>query len=139
MRRVSTLTSSVLAVVLAACGGGMPGVPGGSGGGKPDPNACGDASVKVKSFLEATVALNDAVVELEGEVKVSCQAIAEELGVSTEGDTKTVCNAVAAAIKANLSGSFKGEARLTIDYKPAVCEVKADIAAEAAAMCEAKA
>jgi modification target Cys-rich repeat protein len=125
--------------MIASCGGaGMPGMPGGKGG-KPDPDACGDASIKVKSFLEATVQLNDAVVELEGDVKVSCQAIAEELGVPAEGDTAKVCNAVAAAIKANLSASFKGSAQLKIDYKPAVCEVKADIAAEAAAKCEGKA
>ena len=49
------------------------------GGGKVDPNACGDASVKVKSFLEATVTLNEATAKMEGEVKVSCAAMAEKL------------------------------------------------------------
>ena len=139
MRRASALTSSVLAVLfLAGCPkGGLPGAGGGKG--SPDPNACGDASVKIKSFLEATVALNDAVASLEADVKVSCKAIAEELGVPTEGDTAKVCNGVAAAIKANLKAGLKGKATLQIDYKPAVCEVKADIAAEAAAKCEGKA
>jgi hypothetical protein len=138
MLRACALTSSVLAVLfLAGCPKNIPGR--GDGKGNPDPDACGDASVKIKSFLEATVALNDAVAGLEGEVKVSCQAIAEELGVPTEGDTAKVCNAVAAKIRANLKAGFKGKAKLTIDYKPAVCEVKADIAAEAAAKCEGKA
>ncbi len=140
MRRVSASLVGLLAVLaLTSCGGGggIPGVPG--GGGKVDPNACGDASLKVKSFLEATVTLNEAVVGMEAEVKTSCSAMAEKLGVKADGDTKTVCNAVAAAIKANLTAGLKGEAKLKIDYKPAVCTVKADIAAEAAAKCEAKA
>jgi hypothetical protein len=141
MRRVSASLVGLLAVLaLGSCGGGGPGVPGmPGGGGKVDPNACGDASVKVKSFLEATVTLNEAVAGMEAEVKTSCGAMAEKLGVKKDGDTKTVCNAVAAAIKANLTAGLKGEAKLKIDYKPAVCTVKADIAAEAAAKCDAKA
>jgi hypothetical protein len=149
MRRVtaSLVGSAVLAVLaLAGCpGGGAPGVPGKGGkSGSVDPNTCGnyaasEAGAKLKAFLEATVELNDAVAEIEGEVKVSCAAIASELGVPAEGDTKTVCENVANAIRENLSAGLKGEAVLKIDYKPAVCEVKADVAAEAAAKCEAKA
>ena len=140
MRRVSASLVGLLAVLaLTSCGGGggIPGVPG--GGGKVDPNACGDASLKVKSFLEATVTLNEAVVGMEAEVKTSCSAMAEKLGVKADGDTKTVCNAVTESIRANLKAGFKGEAALKVDYKPAVCTVSADVAAEAAAKCEGSA
>src|SRR4029079_1761371 len=112
MRRVSASLVGLLAVLaLSSCGGGGPGIQGAPGaGGKVDPNACGDASVKVKSFLEATVTLNEAVAGMEAEVKTSCGAMAEKLGIKKDGDTKTVCNAVAAAIKANLTAGLKGEA-----------------------------
>ena len=52
MRRVSSSLVGLLAVLaLVSCGGGGPGIPGGpGGGGKVDPNACGDASVKVRYF-----------------------------------------------------------------------------------------
>jgi hypothetical protein len=109
-----------------------------------DPNTCGnyaagEAGAKLKAFLEATVTLNEAVISMEGEMKTSCDAMAEKLGVSSEGDTKAVCNAVADAIKANLSAGFEGKAALRIDYKPAVCTVNADVAVDAAARCEGSA
>ena len=151
MRRVTAgLVGSALLAVLAlnGCpgGAGVPGVPG-TGGGKAssvDPDSCGnyaasEAGAKLKAFLEATVTLNEAVLEMEGEIKTSCGSMAEKLGVSAEGDTKSVCNAVADGIKANLKAGIKGKAQLTVDYKPAVCTVNADVAVDAAAKCEASA
>ncbi|HLU67861.1 MAG TPA: hypothetical protein VKZ63_16365 [Kofleriaceae bacterium] len=150
MRRVtaSLVGSGILAVLaLAGCpGGGGPGIPGGPGGkaSSVDPNSCGnyaasEAGAKLKAFLEATVQLNESVASLEGEVKVSCAAMAEKLGVPADGDTKTVCEGVANAIRENLSVGIQGEAAFKVDYQPAVCTVNADVAAEAAAKCEAQA
>lgn len=152
MRRVTAgLVGSALLAVLAqsGCPGGasVPGIPGKGTGGKTgsvDPDSCGnyaasEAGAKLKSFLEATVTLNEAVLELEAEVKNPCVSMAEKLGVSAEGDTRAVCNAVADGIKANLRAGLKGKASLTIDYKPAVCTVDADLAVDAAAKCEASA
>jgi hypothetical protein len=150
MRRVTAglVGSAFLAVLtLNGCpgGGGVPGIPGKGGkASSVDPNTCGnyaasEAGAKLKAFLEATVTLNEAVISLEGEVKTSCSAMAEKLGVATEGDTKSVCNAVADAIKANLKTGIKGKASLKVDYKPAVCTVNADVAVDAAAKCEASA
>ncbi len=143
---------------LGACpGGGVPGVPDApktpktptAPGGKQeasdvDPNTCGnyaasDAGKKIKAFLQATLALNKSVLEAEAEMKVSCGAMAAELGVSEEGDTATVCNAVSEAIKEHLSVGLKAGAALTLKYEPAVCTVNASAAASAAASCEGKA
>jgi hypothetical protein len=134
-------------VALAACpGGGVPGVPGSGGGAASsvDPNTCGnyaanDAGKKLKAFLEATVKLKEAVTTAEAEMKVSCEAMAKELGVSTEGSTGEVCKAVSDAIKENLSVGLQAGAKLTLDYQPAVCTVSADVAASAAASCEGSA
>jgi modification target Cys-rich repeat protein len=155
MRRVTaSLVGSALLTLLAlaGCPGGAkaPGLPGGvpgGGGGKAssvDPDTCGnyaasEAGAKLKAFLEATVTLNEAVIEMEGEIKASCSGMAEKLGVSTDGDTKAVCNAVSEAIEANLKAGIKGKASLKVDYKPAVCTVNADVAVDAAAKCEASA
>jgi hypothetical protein len=136
----------VLALNGCPGGAGVPGVPGGKGGkaSSVDPDTCGnyaasEAGAKLKAFLEATVTLNEAVLEMEGEVKASCSSMADKLGVSAEGDTKSVCNAVSDGIKANLKAGIKGKASLTVDYKPAVCTVNADVAVDAAAKCEASA
>jgi modification target Cys-rich repeat protein len=56
-----------------------------------------------------------------------------------EGDTKTVCNTVINALKEHLQVGLKAEARLQVDYQPAVCTVNVEAAASAAAKCEAKA
>lgn len=154
MRRVTaSLVGSALltALALSGCPGGakapsLPGAPGGGGGkaSSVDPNTCGnyaekEAGAKLKAFLEATVTLNEAVVSLEGEVKASCGAMAEKLGVPADGDTKKVCDGVAEAIKANLKAGIKGKAGFKVEYKPAVCTVNADVAVDAAAKCEASA
>ncbi len=140
----SVLLLSVFA--LSACGGvpGVPGVPGKSKATDVDPNGCGsyantDVGAKLKGFLTATLALDKAVLEAEAEMKVSCAAMAKELGVSEEGDTATVCNAVADSIKEHLSVGLKAGAALTINYEPAVCTVNANAAASAAASCEGSA
>ena len=156
MRRVTAcLVGSALLAVFSLGGcpgakvpGGVPGgpnIPGhGSKASSVDPNTCGnyaasDAGAKLKAFLEATVALNQAVVEVQGDVTASCKTMAEKLGSPTEGDTKTVCNGVADAIRNNLKVGIKGSAALKVNYKPAVCTVKADVAADAAAKCEGSA
>jgi hypothetical protein len=150
MRRVSRSLVVVAllagASLLAACpGGGAPGIPGKGGkASSVDPNTCGnyaasEAGAKLKNFLEASVMLNEMVMSTEAEVKTSCGDMAEELGIPAEGDTKTLCNAVANAIRDNLKAGLKGQAKLQIDYTPAVCTVSADVAASAAAKCEGSA
>lgn len=146
MRNASLVGSALIALFGLACGGGgVPGVPGQGGkASSVDPNTCGnyaasEAGAKLKAFLEATVTLNEAVVEMEGEVKVTCAGMAEKLGVPAEGDTQTVCNNVANAIREHLSAGLKAEASLELDYQPAVCTVSADAAVEAAAKCEGSA
>jgi modification target Cys-rich repeat protein len=130
---------------LAGCpgGAGVPGVPG--GGGKVDPNTCGnyaanDAGRKLKAFLEATVTLDAAVRDTENYLLDTCKMMGAELGVSdTSGGTKEVCDRVSAALKEHLQLGIKAEAKLKIDYTPAVCEVNVEAAASAAAECEGKA
>ncbi len=134
-------------VALTACPGGVPGVPNipGSGGASDvDPNKCGsyadsDAGAKLKAFLAATVALNTSIIETEAEMKVSCAAMASELGVSEEGDTATVCTAVSDSIKEHLSAGLKAGAKLEIVYDPPVCTINASAAASVAASCEGSA
>ncbi len=145
MRKTIYSVLLLSAFALSACGG-VPGVPGAPGAkaSEVDPNTCGsyaasDAGAKLKNFLAATVALDAAVVETEAEMKVSCSAMATELGVSTDGDTATVCNAVSDAIKEHLSVGLKAGAALTINYEPAVCTINASASASAAAKCEGSA
>lgn len=134
---------AAMLMLVAGCPG-APGIPGRSSGGV-DPNSCGgyadmsDAGRKLKAFLEATVALEQAVKGVELEVRTGCDAMAKELGVSPEGDTKAVCNAVLAQLKEDLSAGIQAEAKLEVEYKPAVCRVDASFAAEVAAKCEASA
>lgn len=140
---ISLMLLSLLA--LTGCPSSVPGVPNAPGSAsKVDPNTCGnyaasDAGAKLKTFLQATVALNEAVVSAEADMKVSCASMAKELGVSEEGDTKTVCNAVAESIKEHLSVGLKAGAKLTLNFEPAVCTVSASAAASAAASCEGSA
>jgi hypothetical protein len=121
-------------------------VPGGAAS-RVDPNTCGnyaasDAGRKLKAFLQATTDLNDAVIRTEQVVKTSCVMMGEELGMAPgqlSGKTRDVCALVINTIKENLKVSLKAGAQLTVDYKPAVCQVNIDAAARAAAECEAKA
>jgi hypothetical protein len=130
-------------VASAGCpgGGGIPG----RGGGSVDPDKCGnyadasDAGRKLKALLEATAKLEAAAKSAEVEVRTGCDAMAKELGVSPKGDTRAVCNAVLAQIKEDLSAGIQAEARLSIDYKPAVCTIDVQAAASVAAQCEASA
>jgi hypothetical protein len=141
---------SGLASLLVGCPAGGKGVPTGPSGlrgggtGKVDPNTCGnyaanDAGRKLKAFLEATVQLDQAVQNTENYLRDSCAMMGSELGVSGEGDTRTVCTNVANALSEHLQVGLKGGAKLTIDYKPAVCTVNVEAAASAAAKCEGKA
>jgi hypothetical protein len=143
------------AFVLAACGGKVPGVPGGGslpsapgglGGasGEVDPNTCGnyaamDGGNKLKAFLQATKDLEVTSEETVKVVKQSCEMIGRELGMGDadfQGDTKAVCDKVYATLADNMKVSFKAQAALRIKYKPAVCRVDVDAQAKAAAECE---
>ncbi|MBK9029738.1 MAG: hypothetical protein IPL61_00090 [Myxococcales bacterium] len=134
------------AAALAATGcKNIPGAPGGKS--KVDPNSCGnyavsDAGRKLHGFLEATVALEAAAGRVESVVNESCVIMGKELKMADsdlKGSTDAVCNKVIENLKAGMSASFKADAKLDIQYKPAVCTVSADVAARAAAQCEAKA
>ncbi|MCE9574360.1 MAG: hypothetical protein K8W52_14530 [Deltaproteobacteria bacterium] len=134
-------------VTLAGCPkGGLPGIPGG-GGGKVDPNTCGnyavtDAGRKLKAFLSATVELNDAVLKTEAVIKESCAIMGRELGMAPgelEGQTKDVCARVTTRLRDDLKVGIKANAQLKVVYKPAVCTIDVDAAAKVAAECEAQA
>jgi hypothetical protein len=148
LKNHSLIVAALAALVsLAGCPkGGLPGLPG-SGGGKVDPNTCGnyavtDAGRKLKAFLSATVELNDAVLKTEAVVKESCAIMGRELGMppgDLEGMTKDVCAKVTTTLRDDLKVGLKGEASLKVTYKPAVCTVDIDAAAHVAAECEAQA
>jgi hypothetical protein len=128
-------------------GAGMPGGGGGgaSGSSSVDPNACAgiqeiDIGRRIHAFLVATANLQEAVFGIESYVKDTCADMGRRLGMSVpSGNTSEVCNAVANELRASLQAGFKAQARLNVDYQPAVCEVNAEFAAKAAAECEAKA
>lgn len=152
MRRA--LLSLGLITILASCGGGLkdykdkdipdkpdtPDVPD-TGGGGVNPNGCGNYATtnigkKIKAFLEASVALDKAVSDLENHVKLACEAMGKELKMGDlSGDTEKVCKAVAAKLDATLKAAVKAEAKLDIEYKPAVCTVDASVEARAEAEC----
>jgi modification target Cys-rich repeat protein len=154
----------IAAVLVAACGGKLPGgkgvpggdkmpgggnVPGGLGGesGMVDPNSCGnyagvEAGARLKAFLEAVADLDKRSQETVEVVKTSCKMMGKELGMSDadlDGETKDVCHKVWAAYNDNMKVAFKSKAALKIDYKPAVCKVDVSATAEVAAKCEGKA
>lgn len=146
---LAAVVGTAMASLLIACpaGQGVPSGPAGlrgGGTGKVDPNTCGnyaanDAGRKLKAFLEATVQLNDTVVNTENYLRDTCAMMGSELGVAGEGDTRTVCTNVANALREHMSVGLKAGAQLTIDYQPAVCTVNVEAAASAAAKCEGKA
>jgi hypothetical protein len=148
MRTFSTRSLAVAAfaaalLVASSCGGGLPGR--GGKGGSVDPNACGnymdvsDAGRKLHAFLEATATLERTVFGIEAEVRTACDAMARELGVDAKGSNKEVCDRVLAQLKEDLSAGVSANARLEVDYKPAVCTVNVDAAASVTAKCEARA
>lgn len=119
---------------------------GGGGGAKVDPNTCAikgsDAGRKLVAFLGATVELDTQLTQLESMVRTSCTRMGTELALPADqmsGDTKTICTNVANAVKADLTAGLKANASFTVKYKPSVCTVNVDAAAQIAAQCEASA
>ena len=149
MRNFSTrylmVAAMIAALIPVACGGAIPGRGGGGGGGSVDPDACGnymdasDAGRKLHAFLTATAELERTVKALEVEVRTGCDKMAAELGIKPEGDNRAVCNAVLAQLKEDLNAGISAEAKLDVEYKPAVCTVNIEAAADVAAKCEAQA
>ena len=142
------LTMGLAAITLTLTGcpkGGLPGMGGGSGG--VDPNSCGNISTndtgrKLHAFLEATANLNTTVMETEKVVKQSCIIMGNELGMAAgdlEGETKSVCTKVINTINENLKVLIKADAKLDVEYTPAVCTVDIQATAKAAAECDARA
>lgn len=160
MRTISSrlyLSTALVAVVaLSGCpkgklpgGGGLPdkpNVPGGLGGvsGEVDPDTCGnyaatDAGLKFKAFLQATKRLQTTAAETAEVVKQSCITMGRELKMSDaefSGETKDICAKVITTYQDNLKVSLKANAKLKIEYKPAVCTIDASASASAAAKCE---
>lgn len=132
-------------IALTGCPGG-PKIPG-TGGSKVDPNTCGnyavsDAGRKLKAFLEATVKVDAEATRIVNVVGESCAIMGRELGMAggeLEGQPKDVCNRVFARLNDDLKVSLKADAKLKVEYKPAVCTVDLQASARAAAECEAKA
>jgi modification target Cys-rich repeat protein len=157
---------AAVVVVMAACGGKVPGgggvpgggdlpgggnVPGGLGGssGMVDPNTCGNyaadaAGARLKAFLEAVADLQKQSQETVEVVKTSCKMMGKELGMGDADfpdsmETKDICAKVWGAYNDNMKVAVKGKAAFKIVYKPAVCRVNVQASAEAAAKCEGKA
>jgi modification target Cys-rich repeat protein len=164
--RGSRFLVAAVVVVMAACGGKVPGggggVPGGGdlpgGGGIPggggssgmvDPNTCGnyaasEAGARLKAFLEAVADLQKQSQETVEVVKTSCKMMGKELGMGDADfpdsmETKDICAKVWGAYNDNMKVAVKGKAAFKVVYKPAVCRVNVQATAEAAAKCEGKA
>lgn len=156
--RGSRFLIGAVVVGLVACGGKLPGggipggaVPGGLGGssGMVDPNTCGnyagsEAGARLKAFLEAVADLQRQSQETVEVVKTSCKMMGKELGMTDASfpdsmETKDICATVWGEYDKHLKVAVKGKAALKITYKPAVCRVNVQAAAEAAAKCEGKA
>ena len=139
-----TLLAAMTAVFFVTACSGAPGIPG-RGGGSVDPNKCGDISSvsdagrKLQALFEATADLEKTVKGIEVEVRTACDAMAKELGVEPKGSNAEVCKAVFEQVREDLKAGIQAEASLTVEYKPAVCEISVDVAASAAAKCEASA
>jgi hypothetical protein len=139
---LATCATAVLA--LTACPGG-PKVPGRSNG--VDPNTCGnyaaqDAGRKLKAFLEATVKVDTEAQRLVNVVGESCAIMGRELGMADgelKGQPKDVCDKVFARLNDDLKVAIKADAKLKVEYKPAVCTLDLQAQASATAQCEAKA
>ena len=160
MRTISSrliLSTALVAVVaLAGCpkgklpgGGGLPDkptVPGGLGGvsGEVDPDTCGNyaattAGARFKAFLTATKRLQTTAAETAAVVKQTCIMMGNELKMSEAeytGETKDICAKVITTYQNNLKVSLKANAKLKIEYKPAVCTIDASASASAAAQCD---
>ena len=164
--RGSRFLVAAVVVMLAACGGKLPGgggvtggdklpgggdVPGGLGGssGMVDPNTCGnyaamEGGARLKAFLEAVADLDKQAQETVAVVRTSCKMMGKELGMP-DGDfpdsmeAKDVCAKVWGAYHDAFKVGLKSKAALKIQYKPAVCRVDVQATAEVAAKCEGKA
>ncbi len=160
MRTISSrlvLASALVALTtLAGCpkgklpgGGGLPNkpdVPGGLGGmsGEVDPDTCANyaastAGARFKAFLQATKRLQTTAAETAEVVKQSCIMMGREMQMSDAeftGETKDICAKVITTYQDNLKVSLKANAKLKIEYKPAVCKVDASVTAAAVAKCE---
>lgn len=144
--KMAATMAATVALLLAGCPGAnkVRGLAG--GGAKVDPGSCAikgsDAGRKLTAFLEATVALDTQLTDLEGTVKTACLAMASELSLPADklkGDTAAICKNVAEGIRANLKIGLKENAKFNVKYKPAVCTVNVDAAARASLECEGSA
>lgn len=145
--KLTCLILSVGMLALTGCpsGGGIPGRGGGAAASSVDPNSCGnyaasDVGRKLRSFLRATVRLDREVQKTENWVKDTCIAMGAKMGVTgLTGTTKETCDKVLAELRNSLTVGLKPNAKLKIDYQPAVCTVDVQASAQVAAKCEAKA
>jgi hypothetical protein len=113
-----------------------------------NPDACGKIDVtptgrRLYAFLRATAEMQKQVAAINRDAKRACLAMAAELklpAAQLQGDTLFVCKNVAAAVREGLdAGMVTKEAKYEVIYKPAVCTVDLDVAAQATAECEARA
>ncbi len=95
-----------------------------------------DAAAKLKGSLSASVELQALAASIEGELKVACKKMAEDLGAKVEGTTaEAACKAAARGIadaKAKAGGSFK------LEITPPVCKASMSAMADCAGSCDAK-
>ncbi len=142
--------------ILANCGGTGGGVPGLGNVGAltgecPDTNSAeaiadfdwaskfkleAKASAKLKAGLGAIALTNQMAAEIDGELKVACTGLANDLGVSGKFDNAQA--ACGAAQKAMADARAKlGAVRITLQVTEPHCSVKASVMADCSGKCDA--
>ncbi len=110
-----------------------------------NPNGCGgyassNLGARIKLFLQATVRLENAVIDLQNYLRDTCVMMGRELAMADlQGDTKEVCTAVRTELANSLEVNLKPKATLDVKFQPARCEVNAEASASAGAACSGQA
>jgi hypothetical protein len=105
-----------------------------------------EGAQKLEAFLEATVALEKATLEIEKGLVEACKNMGKDLGLTEDemkpngegidAKLKGACEPVAAKIESILSAGLEAGATLELEYIPPVCEVDLEASAECAAECD---
>jgi len=106
-----------------------------------------DVDVKVKAFLQASLALQTLATSVRQDALTSCSAIATDLGVADTWSAQTdpdmqvqiACNAASTKIQAILSAGASGQASLSIQWTPPECTVDVSATATCQGSCSGQA
>ncbi len=101
-------------------------------------------ALKIQAFLQATIDLNRAVIEVHDGMLASCQAIGNDLGIpaseyvpmaANEPRVTTVCRRVITEIQTVIRQGLPSGATLHLDVSPPVCRVDLQAEAQCYARC----